>query len=160
MFFAELSLFFNLLSSIGGSMNNSILCIRGYQISTVSFYLNFVLLLTFETRYYKIVLIKIILPAISVPNFIVIKATIRQLNESLINRMFTMLVVICCCLQACIFVHFMFLIVCICLLSFVVLNATMTQLQVCFCLHYNAMSKIIIKNKIVVVHYDSMPLPP
>lgn len=53
MIFCELSLFFTLLSSIGGSINNINLCNQGYKISTVCFYLNFILLLWFQVLLLK-----------------------------------------------------------------------------------------------------------
>ena len=48
--FAEASLFSDLASSLGASINYSKLCIRGYQIGIISFYLNFIFLLAFQTR--------------------------------------------------------------------------------------------------------------
>ena len=50
---------------------------------------------------------------------------------------------ICCCLQTCHFVYFMLLTVCICVLSFIDVNATMTQLQAWRCPHYNVLAEAI-----------------
>ena len=62
-----------------------------------------------------------------------------------INRMFTNILIdgICCCLQTCRFVYFMLLTVCICVLSFIDVNATMTQLQAWRYPHYNVWAEAI-----------------
>ena len=54
---------------------------------------------------------------------------------SLNSRIFTKLEPICCCSQTCIFVYFMLLMVDMCVVSFIVQNASMTQLQACDCPH-------------------------
>ena len=59
---------------------------------------------------------------------------------------------ICCCLQACSLVYFMLLIVSICVLSFIVLNATITQLQACTCPNYNVLAEAICPRLFVVVY--------